>query len=130
MAYYRASEIKHGRVAMLAVLGYVIPEIVRDPYVFSSVPNGLAALDAFPALGWIQIFFFIGALDYSDALSKWDIVGKQLDAADTKSYTEKELSNGRLAMLAIMELMRHDAEKLVGGLHAGDNLITGLPFLY
>jgi hypothetical protein len=36
----------------------------------------------------------------------------------------KELQNGRLAMIAIMELLRHDSQT------AGEHLITGLPFLY
>jgi hypothetical protein len=34
------------------------------------------------------------------------------------------------AMIAILELLKHDAEMRVGGLHAGDHMLTGLPFLY
>ena len=34
------------------------------------------------------------------------------------------------AMIAILELLKHDAEMQVGGIHAGDHIITGLPFLY
>jgi hypothetical protein len=37
-------------------------------------------------------------------------------------------------MLAILELLRHDSQALIGGLYSGDevygNLITGLPFIY
>lgn len=45
--------------------------------------------------------------------------------------TTQELQNGRLAMLAILELLRHDSQNLVEPDFDGlDNLITGLPFLY
>ena len=43
----------------------------------------------------------------------------------------QEISNGRLAMLASLELLRHDSQNLVSpGFDGLDNLITGLPFLY
>jgi hypothetical protein len=43
----------------------------------------------------------------------------------------QELQHGRLAMLAIAELLRHDAQNsVVPGFDGLDNLITGLPFLY
>jgi hypothetical protein len=64
---YRVSELKHGRVAMLAVIGYVVQEVYRFPFDIapglpcSEVPNGVAAIDAIPALGWAQMFFAIGA---------------------------------------------------------------------
>ena len=67
---YRTAELKHGRVAQLAVIGYVVPEFFRFPWDIapglpcSEVPNGIAALDAIPSLGWAQIFFAIGAVDY------------------------------------------------------------------
>lgn len=67
---YRASELKHGRVAQLAVIGYIVPEIFRFPgeiapgLKFADVPNGVAAINTIPALGWMQIFFLIGAVDY------------------------------------------------------------------
>ena len=64
---YRTAELKHGRVAQLAVLGYIVPEVYRWPgdiapgISFASIPNGVAAIDAIPALGWAQIIFLIGA---------------------------------------------------------------------
>jgi hypothetical protein len=67
---YRTSELKHGRVSMLAVAGYVNAEIFRFPgevapgIKFADVPNGLKAFDVIPTLGWLQIFFLIGAVDY------------------------------------------------------------------
>ena len=44
----------------------------------------------------------------------------------------QELNHGRLAMLAVLELFRHDAQSLVGGMYAGDpvmgRMITGYAF--
>jgi Chlorophyll A-B binding protein len=67
---YRAAEVKHGRVAMLAVVGYVVPEFYRwggdiaPGLAFKDIPNGIAAIEAVPFLGWAQIFFLVGAVDY------------------------------------------------------------------
>ena len=51
-----------------------------------------------------------------------------------EEFQTKELQNGRLAMLAILELLRHDCQLTIGHMYQGDdvmsNLITGLPFLY
>jgi hypothetical protein len=147
-AQYRTAEIKHGRVAQLAVVGYIIPEVYRFPgeiapgVSFASIPNGLAALEGVPTLGWIQMFFLIGYIDwrlttgksiYPFGLDSQVNRGFDSDETEVKVKTQ-ELQNGRLAMLAILELLRHDAQSLVGGMYAGDevmgNLITGLPFLY
>ena len=135
-AEYRSSELKHGRVAQLAVIGYIVPEIFKFPgeiapgVTFESIPNGVAAISAVPALGWAQIFFLIGAVDYRGYLVLGDTEGKGKSAEELQKAQEQELSHGRLAMIAILELLRHDSQQLVGGLYAGDKLITGLPFLY
>lgn len=95
-AQYRASEIKHGRVAMLAVVGYVFQEVYRFPgevapgVKFADVPNGVAALSAIPALGWAQIFFLIGAVDYYGVLS-YDIGKPDLDAETFAKRQTQEL---------------------------------------
>ena len=144
-AKYRSSEIKHGRVCQLAVLGYVAPETYRFPFDIapgvpcSSIPNGIAAIEAVPALGWMQMFFFIGAVDYALETTGKSIFAptgaKEFASAEEElAMTNKEINNGRLAMLATLELLRHDAQGLVGGMYAGDaqmgNMITGLPFVY
>merc|ERR1711871_1663930 len=63
----RAVELKHGRVAMAAVTGYLVAEVARFPgtidldgTTFASIPNGVAALGAVPLFGWVQIFLSIG----------------------------------------------------------------------
>lgn len=135
---YRLCELKHGRIAQLAVIGYVVPEFYRFPgeiapgIKFADVPNGVAALDTIPSLGWAQIFFLIGAVDYWGFLGNFPGGMKKFDdeeLADKRAL--QELQHGRLAMLAVLELLRHDSQNYVQpGFDGLDNLITGLPFLY
>merc|ERR1719197_1457762 len=62
----RMTEIKHGRVSMIACIGYIVPEYFKWPglvspsngLAFNDVPNGLAALSKIPAGGWAQTFLF------------------------------------------------------------------------
>ena len=150
-AFYRAAELKHGRVCQLAVLGYIVPEITKFPgdiapgVSFASIPNGIAAIEAVPTLGWLQMAFLVGYVDYelttkgsagprwapftnSNGFKSYDTAEEELKA------TNQELNHGRLAMLAMLELFRHDSQMLVGGMYAGDSvmgkMITGLPFIY
>lgn len=135
---YRTCELKHGRAAQLAVIGYVVPEFYRFPgeiapgIKFADVPNGVAALDVIPSLGWAQIFFLIGAVDYWGFLGNFPGGMKTFEdeeLADKRAL--QELQHGRLAMLAFLELVRHDSQNYVQpGFDGLDNLITGLPFLY
>ena len=134
---YRTSELKHGRVCMLAVVGYVVAETTRFPgeiapgLKFADVPNGVAALQTIPALGWAQIFFLIGAVDYYGFLGNFEIGKPLFDDETYKNRQLSELQHGRLAMLAVLELLRHDSQNLVSpGFDGLDKLITGLPFLY
>jgi Chlorophyll A-B binding protein len=135
---YRTAELKHGRVAQLAVIGYIVPEVFRFPgeiapgLKFADVPNGVAAIDAIPALGWAQIFFLIGAVDYYGFLGNFELgQAPSLDAAELEKRQLNELQHGRLAQLAVLELLRHDSQNLVSpGFDGLDHLITGLPFLY
>merc|ERR1719277_165912 len=67
----RATELKHGRVSMLACMGYIVPEYFKFPgylapkegLLFADVPNGLNALSKVPAAGVTQWFAFLGALE-------------------------------------------------------------------
>lgn len=130
--HWRASEVKHGRVCMLAVIGYIVPEFYRFPgeiapgLKFADVPHGIAAINAIPALGWAQIFFAIGATDYYGFLGDFEF-GKAtgMDAATLETRKMNELSNGRLAMLATLELLRHDSQNMMQpGFDGYDNLIV------
>lgn len=134
---YRTAELKHGRVAQLAVIGYVVQEVYRFDFDISpglpcaEVPNGIAAIDAIPTLGWAQMIFFIGAVDYWGFLGDFDNGKPKLGEATLEKLKLQELQHGRLAMLATLELFRHDSQNLVQpGFDGMDKLITGLPFLY
>jgi hypothetical protein len=67
----RYVEIKHGRVAMLAVLGHIVTtggvrlpgDIDLHGTSFASIPSGLEGLAAVPSAGLLQMFFFIGLLE-------------------------------------------------------------------
>eukprot|EP00438_Fugacium_kawagutii_P011193 Skav223469 [mRNA] locus=scaffold2550:57281:65735:+ [translate_table: standard] len=70
----RSVELKHGRIAMLATMGYITPEIAGkfpgylSPSAglkFADVPNGLAAISKVPAGGWTQILLYMGWCEVS-----------------------------------------------------------------
>jgi len=125
----RVVEVKHGRVSMLACIGYIVPEYVRFPgYLspsedlkFADVPSGLAALSKVPVLGWAQIFLFAGAIetgalpfikknpnDPTDLglgfLGACGLFGSVKDPAKRQRSLNAEIANGRLAMFAIIGL--------------------------
>merc|ERR1740121_1823574 len=69
----REVEIKHGRVCMIACIGFMVTSVgYRFPgdispstgISFEKVPAGLDAIGAVPALGWVQIFVFCGLIDF------------------------------------------------------------------
>merc|ERR1712151_1245606 len=121
----RATELKHGRVSMLACLGYITPEYTKFPgycspssgLAFADIPNGLSALSKVPAAGLTQMFLFCGLVEtglfqYDPARAPGDYEnggvlgvpnGSPLSDAETKKRKlNAELANGRLAMMAII----------------------------
>lgn len=130
----RVAELKHGRVAQLAVVGYIVQEIARlpgaidlDGTTFNSIPNGVAALSAVPAFGWFQIGASIGFWElfgWKQAEGSWPgnfgfYSGKENSEEEWKVLQTKEIQNGRIAMIAIAELLTHDLAK-----PAGESLFT------
>merc|ERR1712127_863082 len=68
----RETELKNGRVAMLACMGYIAPTAgphfpgycsPSENLKFEDIPDGLAALSKVPGAGWLQIFLFIGIIE-------------------------------------------------------------------
>ena len=115
----RQTELKHGRIAMLATMGYITPEFSKWPgYLsptlgikFADVPNGLAAISKVPISGWTQILLWGAYCETSQDQSPGtpgaagDFGWKVLTSDDAETKTKKlaaELANGRLAMMAII----------------------------
>jgi len=76
LAWYRHSEVKHGRVAMAAFVGWwAVGSGLRFPgelahgLDFASIPSkGLEAWDATPGWGKAQMLLFAGLIEFHDEL--------------------------------------------------------------
>jgi light-harvesting complex I chlorophyll a/b binding protein 1 len=127
---YRAIEIKHGRIAMLAMTHIFVTHFVKLPGAlstsaginFADVPSGLAALKVVPVAGWAQILLFQSALEVlapqDPDKAPGDVQPESERGASFKRYDDedvrkdkltKELNNGRLAMMAIAGTWASDA---------------------
>ena len=135
----RATELKHGRIAMLATMGYITPEITGkfpgflSPSAglkFADVPNGLAALSKVPQAGWGQILLYMAYCEASQTQEPGtpayagDFGFKVLTSSDPAEKTKKlsaELANGRLAMMAIIGMFFQAPHVMCNAhvLHAG-----------
>jgi len=111
-AYYRALELKHGRVAMLATLGFFVPELFgtwpNDAGLFDG-SNPITAITTVPPLGLLQIVGVVGLIESTTGKGAeggrvpgdigFDPLGLSADGIDEK-LALAELKNGRLAMIA------------------------------
>jgi hypothetical protein len=80
VGWFRESELRHARTAMLAVVGYIATEFVRIPgdmYSFASIPSSADAHDALLRNGpMYQLFFWIGLFDLCVTAPAVQAVGK------------------------------------------------------
>ena len=124
----REVEIKHGRVSMLAVAGYLTTAAgIRLPGdidfsgdSFSDIPSGFAALSAMPKAGLTQIIIFVfflelimrditgGAEFIGDFRNGVDFGWDKFDEATKLKKRAIELNNGRAAQMGILGLMVHE----------------------
>jgi hypothetical protein len=120
--WMREAEIKHGRVAMLATIGYTYPEA---PWFIQAFPgdayshsNPIKAALAVPPEAWAQVVLFCGVMEWSLNNGKmtmltmfegssrkpgdlgWDPMGL-MNPANEDRMKMRELQHGRLAMIAI-----------------------------
>jgi hypothetical protein len=122
----RFVEVKHGRIAMLAVLGHITTtagirlggDIDYSGTSYSSIKSGIAGLSDIPTAGIAQIIAFIGFLevavmtdkgkgefpgDLRNGMFAWK--GSDADLMEKRSV---ELNNGRAAQMGILGLMVHE----------------------
>jgi len=140
----RTTELKHGRVSMIACIGYIVPEYYKWPgycspsakLAFTDVPNGLAACAKLPGAGWMQMILFAGyneliafkETDEPGNYSKGSLGygGKSIEDPEIrKKKLNAELANGRLAMMAIIGMFYQDG--LTGSAWGDWSLYTDSP---
>jgi hypothetical protein len=138
---YREAELTHGRVAMLAAVGFLVGEKVEgSSFLFDAQVSGpaISHLGQVPTIFWVLLTISIGAAESKRANTGWVEpenvpVGKagllrdtyvpgdlsfdplRLKPEDPEEFfamQTKELQNGRLAMLAAAGFM---AQELVDG---------------
>merc|ERR1712154_571361 len=141
MKRYREAELAHGRVSMLAVLGFLVGEYVEgSSFLFDAQITGpaISHLAQVPVGFWVILTIAIGASEQKRLVTGWvdpadvpvaqpgllredytpgDIGFDPLglcpeDPEDLKIMQTKELQNGRLAMLAAAGFL---AQELVNG---------------
>lgn len=125
LPWFRDAELRHGRTAMLAVLGFIVPEFVRipgDTYSFENVPKVADAHDKLWEMGiaspmaqlllWIGLWELVVAWPAAVAAQNGertpgdygmeDFLKRKPMAEDKVKYlVDSELLNGRLAMMAV-----------------------------
>lgn len=128
LAWFRAAELKHSRVAMLATTGYIVqasgvhfPGMLSSDVSFESLSTmkPLDAWTAVPEAGKEQIIFtiFMAELITESASTHYTKGGplptivfppidfSSVDADTLKKKQDSELNNGRLAMISIMSFV-------------------------
>jgi len=128
MPWMREAELKHGRVAMLATLGYLAVDLgMRFPgSEYSAVPSALAAHDFGVAKGDMYILLLAvvvmeviglmatmqmmtGQSDRKPGEFAFDPLGFGKDPMKYAKYEVNEIKNGRLAMIAFSGMVTQSA---------------------
>uniref|UniRef100_A0A7S1VEW0 Chlorophyll a-b binding protein, chloroplastic n=2 Tax=Grammatophora oceanica TaxID=210454 RepID=A0A7S1VEW0_9STRA len=150
LTWYREAELIHGRIAQLAVVGFLAPGFFgtlpgnewtgADAY---SYTNPLEAFGKVPGLAILQIFLFMtfleirrikiiqeegssyqaGDLRIGQGAGRWNPFGLNYSPAEYEEKQLQELKHCRLAMVGVFGLW---AQALASGESVADQLGTGL----
>jgi len=125
MRWLREAELKHGRVCMLASLGFFAQQWITFPG-FTPTPNALDSIYTANPGGMATLIFLAGYIEsssYGGKLTMLDMFedtdrapgdldfGKKFlpkDEAKAKDLALRELNNGRLAMLGFSGMIHHN----------------------
>jgi hypothetical protein len=115
LSYVRQAELKHGRVAMLATVGFVLTQSI---HLLTPESNPIKAISAIGYGPNLQILSFIGTIELATWRKTFDGEGEpgdfgfdpmnQLKGKSEAQINElklKEIKNGRLAMVAIIGML-------------------------
>jgi len=123
--WLREAELKHGRVCMVAAVGFAAQQFVTFPG-FTPTPNANEAIYSAEPAGWAALLFLAGFIEsssYGGKITMLDMFEGKRDPgnfefgsgflkgkSDKEVYDMKlkELSNGRLAMMAIGGMIHHN----------------------
>jgi len=105
----RASELKHGRVAMMASMGLVGQHFIKFPG-FEKTPAGFAAVGTGEgALGLFALAMSMSVLELAWRQEEGREPGNFGDPFGVNMYTEdmrnKEINNGRFAMICVVGII-------------------------
>uniref|UniRef100_A0A7S1D5D0 Uncharacterized protein n=1 Tax=Cyclophora tenuis TaxID=216820 RepID=A0A7S1D5D0_CYCTE len=128
MKWLREAELKHGRVSMLATLGFVAQQFLPAIPGYVHVDDSNLAPSVVGLSAMLQIVFYVGILEFWTNKGKVTMldmfedgdrvpgdlgfdplglaVGKSDEEMELMQY--KEIKNGRLAMLAIGGMIHHN----------------------
>lgn len=123
----RASEVAQGRLAMLASVGCIAPELLARTGIDLTAFNALGELQTLGAILACQVLV-VGALEASRGIlggDSWsfDPLGLASNPDDSVTLTVKEIKNGRLALVSVLGFT---AQGVVTGKGPIQNLIDHL----
>jgi len=125
LEWYREIELMHGRIAQMAVLGFIVPGLIRIPGLEDVTSNPVAAISDTPFGGVWQVIAFMGFVDLF-RINRMNELGSSYTPGDfgwgqgegrfnpfsfnysAEEYFEKqvqETKHGRLAMIALIGLV-------------------------
>mmetsp|Transcript_6828 Transcript_6828/g.17464 ORF Transcript_6828/g.17464 Transcript_6828/m.17464 type:complete len:202 (+) Transcript_6828:26-631(+) len=123
LKWLREAELKHGRVAMLGVVGILVQSVIQIGGPYYSESNPIAAPANVPPEAWAQIILACGAFEFVSNKGKmtmadmfsdssrvpgnlgFDPMNMGKDASKRSTLELQELKNGRLAMLGFAGLL-------------------------